>query len=850
MAVSRGNPVHNARGATAGFMVDNPSNDSSLPPTVLSGPAIGPGRALLVGDRINDRYTIIALLGRGGMGTVYKAYDDELGVPVAIKTIAINEGTAVEVRTDMERRFRREAQLARQITHRNVVRIHDIGDINGMKYLTMALVEGETLAAMINRVGSVSIAEAMNIARQLADGLAAAHEVGVVHRDLKPENVMVTSNGQACIMDFGIALSSAAATRTGVVAGTFEYMAPEQSQTTNVDGRADIYAFGLILYDMLTGRQRLRGRDQPMSELLSRMNAPPPPVRTLRAEIPPPLDELITKATQPSAADRFADVAALRQALDGIAADGHARRDGGSTTNAMRSRLAIGALAVVAVVVMSGVLAWRGWLSAPATAPAAPPRPISVIVANFDNRTGDPIFDGLVEQALMVGVESAAFINAYPRRDALRLAASYPDKTISVNTAKLIALREGLAAVITGAIETAPDGYRLPVRVLQPATDDRLLFDAVVEARTKDDVLNAVGRLSVRLRNGLGDTTADVSRVDVGETFTANSLEAAAAYIQGQNLLAEGRAEAALAAYQRAVEIDPNLGRAWSGMGTVANNLRRSDDARRYYDRALQNIDRMTERERYRTRGAYYAAMGNAEEAREENEALIKRFPADGAGLNNLALAYFSMWNFPRALEVGRQAAAIYPGNVLRQSNVALYAMYASDFVTAASQADRVLGINKDYPRGHLVHAIVHMAEGRVDEAIARYNTLAQLAAPGSDFAVHGLADVARYRGRLEEAAARYSTALTTTSTASTRSRLLAHLASVRLAQGRTAEAMKLAAGIQIGTLDTPSLTVTGEVLAAAGRVNDARAVADTLMNRVGTDARAFGAVIAAQLAI
>ncbi len=141
---------------------------------------------------------------------------------------------------------------------------------------------------------------------------------------------------------------------------------------------------------------------------------------------------------------------------------------------------------------------------------------------------------------MSVGVESASFISAYPRRDAVRLAAQYPDKTVSVNTATLIALREGLAAVVTGAIEKAPRGYRLPLQVLRPGGDERLLFDAVVEASSKDDVLNAVGRLAVRVRSGLGDATIDQDRVNINETFTANSLEAAAAYVRGQNMQAEG----------------------------------------------------------------------------------------------------------------------------------------------------------------------------------------------------------------------------------------------------------------------------------------------------------------------
>ncbi len=180
---------------------------------------------------------------------------------------------------------------------------------------------------MIRRVGPLPIADAMPLARQIVDGLVAAHEVGVIHRDLKPENVMVTPDGHAYIMDFGIALSAVGGTQSSVFAGTLEYMAPEQGRTAAVDSRVDIYAFGLILYDMLTGRKRLQGHDHGMSELMWRMDHAPDAARTQRPDIPEPLDALITKATQPKADARFKDALELHGALSGLANDGHIRPD-------------------------------------------------------------------------------------------------------------------------------------------------------------------------------------------------------------------------------------------------------------------------------------------------------------------------------------------------------------------------------------------------------------------------------------------------------------------------------------------------------------------------------------------
>src|SRR5690349_6843020 len=235
--------------------------------------------SLSIGQAFGNRYHIIRTLGAGGMGVVYQAWDDELGVAVALKVIRpevlLDPGSAGEV----ERRFKRELVLARQVTHKHVVRIHDLGELDGIKYLTMPFVEGENLADVLKQQGRIPVPQAISIARQVASGLAAAHEVGVVHRDLKPENVMIAADGGALIMDFGISRSishTGTATALGAVMGTLEYMAPEQAQGQAVDHRADIYSFGLLLYDMLTGRQRIARRDNAMSEMMSRMQHAPP----------------------------------------------------------------------------------------------------------------------------------------------------------------------------------------------------------------------------------------------------------------------------------------------------------------------------------------------------------------------------------------------------------------------------------------------------------------------------------------------------------------------------------------------------------------------------------------------
>ena len=266
-----------------------------------------------VGQSFGPRYHIIRMLGVGGMGAVYQAWDAELGVAVAIKVIRPEVMADPVTAEEVGRRFKRELLLARQVTHRNVVRIHDLGDIDGIKYITMSYVEGTDFSTILKQDGKRPVRELLRVARAVISGLVAAHAAGVVHRDLKPANIMIGKDGEALIMDFGIAHSTGdagtapkapaagvlpehlrragahhAATTVGSIVGTLEYMAPEQARGEAIDQRVDIYAFGLILYDALLGRRRAASSESAVDELQRRMAAPPPPIQALDAEVPAP----------------------------------------------------------------------------------------------------------------------------------------------------------------------------------------------------------------------------------------------------------------------------------------------------------------------------------------------------------------------------------------------------------------------------------------------------------------------------------------------------------------------------------------------------------------------------------
>ena len=321
------------------------ADTTGLPPSAggvrhASSPksVIGP---LTIGQQFGPRYHILKQLGIGGMGAVYQAWDSELEVAVALKVIRPEVTRDPVAAQDLERRFKQELLLARQVTHKNVVRIHDLGEINGIKYITMSFVEGSDLSTVL-RDEKLTVPRVLAIAREIAAGLQAAHEAGVVHRDLKPANVMI-EHDHAIIMDFGIARSTSrgappprpatttgaaltpavedeltrvAATVVGEVIGTIEYMAPEQARGEHVDQRADVYAFGLIVYDMLVGKRRSEHAVSAVGELQKRLAETPPSVRTLVPAVPEALDALVTKCVEPDPAKRYQTTAELVAALD------------------------------------------------------------------------------------------------------------------------------------------------------------------------------------------------------------------------------------------------------------------------------------------------------------------------------------------------------------------------------------------------------------------------------------------------------------------------------------------------------------------------------------------------------
>ncbi len=269
------------------------------------------------GQVIAGRYRVLGWIGAGGMGSVYRVRDEELGEDVALKLIRrrlVTDASALE-------RFRREARLARRVTHRNVVRMFDIGDHKGEKFLTMELVDGESLGARLARLGALSAEQAVVFGLAICEGLAAAHDAGVVHLDLKPDNVILDRDGRAVLTDFGVAVALGGRSSGGDAGqplGTPMYMAPEQfEEATELDGRVDVYAFGAILYEMLTGRPAWAGAT-PVAVAMERHASSPPDPRATGADVPDQLAAIVVRCLAVSRDDRYASARAVGEALRSI----------------------------------------------------------------------------------------------------------------------------------------------------------------------------------------------------------------------------------------------------------------------------------------------------------------------------------------------------------------------------------------------------------------------------------------------------------------------------------------------------------------------------------------------------
>jgi serine/threonine protein kinase/tetratricopeptide (TPR) repeat protein len=815
------------------------------------------------GQTFANRYTIIRLLGAGGMAAVYQAWDETLATAVALKLIRVDPSMLPDDIRQLEERFKRELKLARQVTHPNVIRIHDLGEVGRTMYITMAYVQGSDLATVLHKERRLQVPRALTLARQIVSGLAAAHRAGVVHRDLKPANILVDASDQALLTDFGIARSktgeqtmlteggiarlptSTLQTMPGAIMGTLEYMAPEQVHGEPADERTDIYAFGLILYELIGGpRQRPAGES--LQDIVARIETGPPPVETLVPDVPADVARIVGKCLNRDPAERYATADDLLTDLERLDAEGYPLP--------VPKRIARWKILTAAATLASVLVGGTWWAASKRVPPIDPTKrdPVPILIADFENRAQDPVFNGALEQALNVAMEGAPFITAYPRKDAAAQVKSLNlGPSLNESSARLLATREGIRVILAGSIERSGSGYRLNVRAIDPEKPEPIAT-ADERASTKSEVLAAVGRLAEPLRKALGDTTP--SEQQEGETFTAASLEAVRAYTEAQDLAANQKDVEAIAKFDEALKYDPEFARAYVGKANSLHYLGQIKERDEAWQEGLKRIDRMTEREKLRTNGIYLVGVKrDYQTGIDIYNQLLDKYPSDSAGYNNLAVVHFNTLNFQDALRVGKRAIDIYPKSFKYRANYALYAMYASDFKTASSTAQELIKENPNFETAYLVLAIDAVANGDVGKARALYEQAAKTGEAGASLATIGLADLDMYQGL-------YSQAINRLPEAAQRDRGQGNdfgavakfiaLGEARAAVGQSVQAQTAFNEARALSAEDNVLVPIARLGIATGRTEQATDVASDLEDNLPRPSRAYAKLIEGEIAL
>ncbi|HKA37558.1 MAG TPA: tetratricopeptide repeat protein [Thermoanaerobaculia bacterium] len=668
-----------------------PASDSDLteigtppPPSETGG-----GGPLQVGQNFGSRYQVIKLLGAGGMGAVYHAWDQELAVAVALKVIRPDAVLQPEAAAEMQRRFKRELLLARQVTHKNVVRIHDLGEIEGIKYITMTFIPGSDLSEILRKEGKIPIARALKITRQVAAGLGAAHEVGVVHRDLKPSNIMIDPEGNAIIMDFGIARSVGAggSTVAGTVVGTLAYMAPEQAKGVDVDQRADIYALGLILYDMLLGRRHTAGSTSDLAELLTRIQQSVPPLRSIDPSIPEPVEAVVARCLETDREKRYATIAELVADLDLLDADGNRVRPmtpkesresrrlqrttafSGGVSGPNPLRWIGAALTVAALGAGAFLLLGRRGPSRAAPAPLGGPKAVSLAILPFRNASGDSSLDWLgpsLSEMLRTDIGQATSLQTVPSdrlAQILRDLRISSDSTFDPSTLKKLADFSSADTVLWGQYLKFGSEIRIDATLLDVQRQRSVPLKA--QAPSQDSLLKAVDELSQAIRQGLA-LSSDVIEELKSTAFkpSTRSLEALRSYNEGLQLSRQGKASDAVKKFQASVQSDPEFALAYSKLGQTYGALGYDTEAEQNSRKAVELSERLPAQEKYRIAATHARIVNDTAKAVEAYVNLAKVSPDDPEVNFELASLYESSGSFDQARDRYKKVVARDPKSV------------------------------------------------------------------------------------------------------------------------------------------------------------------------------------------
>jgi eukaryotic-like serine/threonine-protein kinase len=624
---------------------------------------------LEAGDVLGGRYEILKLLGEGGMGAVYKAMDRELNRSVALKVIRPELASNPAILA----RFKQELLLAHQVTHKNVIRIYDLGDADGMKFITMEFVEGEDLRALLHKKKKLSAEEAVEIIEQACRALEAAHGVGVIHRDLKPQNIMRDHHGRVLVMDFGLArtLGGDGMTRTGALVGTMEYMSPEQALAKDLDQRSDLFTLGLILYEMLTGVTPFHA-ESAVASLIKRNSERAIPVSDHDGKIPRALSNIVSKCLERDPNLRYQSAAELLRDLEAWRENGAAANLGFQPAVEPWGRtIHWPLLATVATVLVLAVLGYvfRGPIFSHTVAKTAPGPTLSLAILPFRNASGDPSMDWLgpsLSDLLSTDVGQSARLRTVPQDRVHQVLSDLhiaPNSSMEPTALRRLAEFSNADTLVWGQYAKFGGQIRIDA-TLQDLKHDRS-FPIKIEAVDEKDIPGAVDRLAASVRNNLA-FSSDVIAELKASSFQPSSRSAPALrdYNQGVEYLRDGKDLDAVNALQSATKEDANFALAYSRLAQADSALGYDDQAEEASRKAVELSDQLPPQEQYLIQASRYQIQRDYPKAIEAYNNLAKAAPNNVDVLFQLAGLYWKSSAYDKAREEYTKVLILDPKRV------------------------------------------------------------------------------------------------------------------------------------------------------------------------------------------